>query len=520
MAIYDVTIDGVDYEVESEQPLTDVQAYNYALQNSKAPSGNDFIPTQANLERSRLQNLENQKARQTADEERTFGDKLLGAGEAVLSTVTGIPASAIGAIGSLPTALSPSNYGTARGADVAEQRMSDIAQSLTYQPRTQAGQEYLGNISEGIERSGIAGLAGMPMAPKVAGAKELKSAVKAGRATPNLTEQVVGMTTGTGGEALMQAYKAGKVGGEKGKVFAENMRKDVPVDAVLKEARDSLQQMKANKSAEYVTNKSGWAADQTILDFTPIEQSFKSLEDSLKVTDKSGKSKWKISKPELSKIQEVKQVINEWKRTPSLHTTLGLDALKQRIDAIYPESPKQSQAQRVITGASKSVKDTIIKQAPDYANAMKDYESMSSLINEIESALSLGNKKSKDTALRKLQSLTRNNVQTNYGGRLDMVKDLEAAGAGNILPAVSGQALSSLVPRGLAGQGIAGGATIASIGSLLNPKTLALLPFTSPRLMGEAAYMSGRASNYLPNLPSAQYIPPPLYGLLGAEEER
>ena len=214
-----------------------------------------------------------------------------------------------------------------------------------------------------------------------------------------------------------------------------------------------------------------------------------------------------------------KQVINEWKRTPSLHTTLGLDALKQRLDAIYPESPRQSQAQRVITGASKSVKDTIVKQAPDYANAMKDYESMSSLINEIESALSLGNKKSKDTALRKLQSLTRNNVQTNYGGRLDMVRDLEAAGAGNILPAVSGQALSSLVPRGLAGKGIAGGAAITA-GSLLNPTTLGILPFTMPRVMGETAYMSGRASNYLPPFASAKNIPPPLYGLLGAEEER
>jgi hypothetical protein len=271
--------------------------------------------------------------------------------------------------------------------------------------------------------------------------------------------------------------------------------------------------MKANKSADYVASKQGWAADTTRLDFTPIEQSFKSLEDSLK----QGK-KWKIGAPEQAKVKEVQTVINEWKRTPSLHTTVGLDALKQRIDAIYPESPKQTQAQRVITGASKAVKDTIVKQAPDYATAMKDYETMSATIRDIESALSLGSKASKDTALRKLQSLTRNNVQANYGGRLDMARQLEQVGGENIMPAVSGQALSSITPRGLTGQS---GASLAALGAYFNPATLATLPFTSPRVMGETAMKFGQASNYLPNPTRIPFRQAPYSSLLsfGQEEQ-
>jgi len=317
------------------------------------------------------------------------------------------------------------------------------------------------------------------------------------------------VSVGTGAEALSQAYKAGKEGGTRANVFKENLRGEVPVELVLKDAKSALEQMKANKSAEYVANRAGWAVDTTKLDFAPIEQSFKTLEDSLKQG-----GKWKIGKDEINKVNEVKRVSNDWKKSPTLHTTVGLDALKQRIDAIYPDSPKQNQAQRVISQASKSVKDAIIKQAPDYETAMKDYESMSSTIKDIESALSLGNKASKDTALRKLQSLTRNNVQTNYGGRLDMVNQLEEVGGANIMPSVSGQALSAKMPRGLAGQlgGIGGG-----LAAYANPMYLATLPFMSPRLMGEASYAAGKASNYMPTIPRIPYNQLPYLGLLNQQ---
>jgi hypothetical protein len=387
----------------------------------------------------------------------------------------------------------------------AEDRFAKVTEALTYSPRTEAGQSYAQSVNDLLQASGVQGLIGMPIQGKTL------PRVPSGK--PGVTSNILGLTTGTGAEAISQAYKAGKTGGEKGRVFVENLRQEVPVDLVLQDAKAALSEMKANKSADYVASKQGWAADTTRLDFTPIEQSFKSLEDSLK----QGK-KWKIGAPEQAKVKEVQTVINEWKRTPSLHTTVGLDALKQRIDAIYPESPKQTQAQRVITGASKAVKDTIVKQAPDYATAMKDYETMSATIRDIESALSLGSKASKDTALRKLQSLTRNNVQANYGGRLDMARQLEQVGGENIMPAVSGQALSSITPRGLTGQS---GASLAALGAYFNPATLATLPFTSPRVMGETAMKFGQASNYLPNPTRIPFRQAPYSSLLsfGQEEQ-
>jgi hypothetical protein len=60
----------------------------------------------------------------------------------------------------------------------------------------------------------------------------------------------------------------------------------------------------------------------------------------------------------------------------------------------------------------------VAQQAPDYAVAMDNYSKSADLLREMERALSLGNKASADTALRKLTSLMRNNVNTNYGERL------------------------------------------------------------------------------------------------------
>lgn len=447
------------------------------------------------------------------EQPRTFGERAIGAGEAALSTLSSLPASVLG-VGGLAVPL-PKGYekqwkklNPNEKFSGAEQRILRGQQALTYAPRTEVGSEYAQNINDLIQSSGVQGLIGMPVPgktlPKVPSGK------------PGVTSNILGFTTGTGAESISQAYKAGKAGGEKGRVFIENLRQEVPVDLVLQDAKAALSEMKANKSADYVANKQGWAADTTRLDFAPIEQSFKSLEDSLKEG-----GKWKIGKDEVAKVGEVRQVINEWKKTPSLHTTVGLDALKQRIDAIYPDSPKQSQAQRVITGTSNSVKKSITDQAPDYANAMKDYETMSATIRDIESALSLGNKASKDTALRKLQSLTRNNVQTNYGGRLDMARQLEQAGGENIMPAVAGQSLSALLPRGLVGQGVGAGGVLGAIGGALNPQVLLGLPVASPRVVGESAYKLGQASNYLPPVPKIPLRQAPYSSLLsfGQEEQ-
>ena len=102
---------------------------------------------------------------------------------------------------------------------------------------------------------------------------------------------------------------------------------------------------------------------------------------------------------------------------------------------------------------------------------------------------SLNNAASADTALRKLQSVMRNNVNANFGSRLKLVEKLEEAGDYFLLPRIAGQSLSSPTPRGL--QAVTATGTGAA-GLTTNPATLAALPAFSPRLMGELSRQVGR----------------------------
>jgi len=121
---------------------------------------------------------------------------------------------------------------------------------------------------------------------------------------------------------------------------------------------------------------------------------------------------------------------------------------------------------------------------------MREYTQSMDQIKEVERALSLGNKASADTAMRKLQSLMRDNVQTNYGQRVRLAKQLEEKGGQMMMPGIAGQALQSVVPRGMS-QVTGGGLTgyLGLTGQLPQAATAAAL--SSPRLMGEAAYGLG-----------------------------
>ena len=327
-----------------------------------------------------------------------------------------------------------------------------------------------------------------------------------GKALAGGLRRGLGMTTGAGEEAIGQAYQAGKTGNQ---TFLQNLKGEVPTAEVLDQAKEALANIRANRMAGYKEGIKTTMPSQEIvagqalptpmkrLDFAPITDKLDETIQSLKVETPTT-SKFKIGKEELSKVKELESIVGEWKKDSTLHTAEGLDALKQRLDALYPESPMQRQAQRAITSVRNAVKDTIVSQDKNYAKTMKAYEESLGLEREIEKALSLGDKTSADTAIRKLQSLTRNNANTSFAYRKELADALKIQGGADLMPALSGQALSSWTPRGLAGQGTALG--IGATGALtVNPSAAALLPLTSPRTVGLGAYGAGKIASKMPS---------------------
>jgi hypothetical protein len=301
------------------------------------------------------------------------------------------------------------------------------------------------------------------------------------RGIGNAAAHTLGLTTGAGSESIKQAFK----GGDE---LVANMRGQVAPATVVDAARQGVHNMRQQMYARYATAKGGWANDTTPLDLKPIAQLF---DDTTKKFSFQG-----VPQPGVIEVQQkVGEALGHWKtqagQNPAFYTVEGLDALKRHLQDLMPDYSNRA-GRAFVTEVVNGVKATIRKQAPKYKEAMDDYWRSTEELDEITKSLSLGDKATIDTALRKLQSLARNNANTNYGQRAVLAKALAEQGGQDVMPAIAGQALNSWTPRGLQGA-IAGGAGLPS--AILAPKALLAAPAMSPRAVGEATRALGLGVN-------------------------
>lgn len=86
------------------------------------------------------------------------GAGLLGMGEAALTLGSGAIAAPIGAAAGLYRGFTGGKYGTPEGALEAQRRAAEVADSLTYRPRSLRGQQYVETASRALDASKLAGL--------------------------------------------------------------------------------------------------------------------------------------------------------------------------------------------------------------------------------------------------------------------------------------------------------------------------------------------------------------------------
>jgi hypothetical protein len=327
----------------------------------------------------------------------------------------------------------------------------------------------------------------------------------------------LGMQTGVGTEAINQAYQAGKAGGEMSDLFKANLRGEVPQLDVLDAAKQNLAKMATDRRRIYNEGIKNIKGDKSVLSFKGIDDTVKQ---SLNEISFKGQIKDDFA---FDKLTEAQTRVNNWKNLDpaEFHTPEGLDALKQQIGGILSKIPYEEKAAlTLVNQIYNGIKSEIVKQAPTYSKTMKAYSDATDTIREIEKALSMGKQATADTAMRKLQSLMRNNVNTNYGQRLNLAKELEQAGGKQMMPALAGQALSEFTPRGLQRMSSIPTAFLAQgVGGL--PLAATSLATSSPRLMGEAAYGAGRVAKGLLDvqnrMPNIDY--PTMFNLLYQAEQ-
>lgn len=405
------------------------------------------------------------------------GGKLAGeiAGTAGVPGVLAKGAQAINAAPKVVSALASGGFKL--GTEPAATVVGKVADAAL---RTGAGAA-VGATAAGMvnpEDAGTGAVVGgaMPGAVKVAG--------EVGRGIKAASANLLGATTGTSAETVAAAFRAGKDGATD---FVRNMRGQGEFDDVVATAKQGLENMRAARAAEYRNGMAKISSDKSVLDFKPIDDAMNRV---MTIGNFKGVQ---TNKHAASTVNELADTVAQWKALDpaEYHTPEGLDALKRAIGDVRDSTQFGTPARKAADAIYNAVKGEITNQAPTYAKVMGDYQRASQTLDEITRALSLGDKASKDTAVRKLQSLMRNNAQSNYGNRLSLAADLEQQGGVSLAPAIAGQAMNTWVPRGMVGA-IEKGAI--GLGSILNPALLAAAPAASPRAVGEVAYALGRAS--------------------------
>jgi hypothetical protein len=332
------------------------------------------------------------------------------------------------------------------------------------------------------------------------------------KAVEPIVSNTLGFTTGAEAGSIREAAKAGYgsiVGGEEAasaaKAFQDQLRVNFKTGASPRDALDLAQSALENaKKAKIVAYNEGIAkgigGKTEILDFAPIDTAIGKAAE-------VGSFKGKTLSPSAQKVKEVIQgVVDDWRNSnpAEYHTAEGLDALKRKIGNLaYEEdlavlAKPGSPGSKIVGDVYNAVKQQIVDKYPEYAEVMKDFMEADDLHNDVQRAFSLGDKASSDTAIRKLQSILRNNVSSNQSARPALAQYIIDNGAKNLMPTLAGQSLSAPLPRGAAriATGVAGGTGfgIGGIPALMNPLALAGLASTSPRLVGEGAYYAGKAA--------------------------
>lgn len=146
--------------------VNEMAAYLDSIEAEQAEQPKEQITEQEFTERyGDIPDIDGIIAPQEPKEEPTIAEKALGAGEAALTTATGATGGTLGMIGGtlkgLVDEIRSGEFGSNEAANRIEQKANELMASLTYQPKTETGQEYVEAIGEaGAQLAPLAGLGG------------------------------------------------------------------------------------------------------------------------------------------------------------------------------------------------------------------------------------------------------------------------------------------------------------------------------------------------------------------------
>lgn len=449
-----------------------------------------------------------------------------------------LPAMANLAAGALPPSANPDMAGGAEGMTsnvgaapaMAEAREARLGEGQAardavvndYKEAYGGEEKFKKTLSEHPARFLMDATLPFSLAPSVPGrvgqvARLVDPVVAAGKTT-----EVAGDVARAAGAKVFgrDVAAAGRAGLDNNKAFGPNFTGRAEPTAPVGLAKSALSQIQQDAGKAYRSGMVDISKDRSILDFDPIDKAVGKADQIAAFTPQGGTGKVRLDPSAAETNNQLSAIVNDWKTlnpksdlfkevppeeltAANYHTPEGLDALKRIVGDVWRSAEPGSSASAAGKRVYDAIKGQIADQAPTYAKVMGDYADKADTLKEISKTLSLGNKATADTALRKLLSSRRDGVNTNFGARAKLVDQL-AKKEPDLPFALAGQNLNSWAPRGLAGKlmgslgGLAAGGHAMMSGldphALMQMAQLAPLALAmSPKVRGGLAYGGGRA---------------------------
>ena len=345
------------------------------------------------------------------------------------------------------------------------------------------------------------------------------------------TSNALGQISGAGAENLQRSFEMGRSSlpfGQRARQFKQTMREQGPLSVSDEQFADmastALGGMRKDASAEY---RSGLSA----VDFGAPDPNL--FNDVLNTVTKFNQERRRFAGPDSKAdtqtpanapiVDSMIQDVYDFSSGP-MQNREALYALRVKLDE-YEIQPKTT-ADRLRSQLRDELQAKL-KEDKKYAEVMSNYERANKIANEIESELSLGRRNNVSQKLRKLNSITRNNVNTNFGRRVELVERLGTESGQNLVDVATGMALRADEPTGAAriaqstGQNVGLLSVMADAVEPSQAVSSALAQsFFTPRTMGEVSMATGRAAMAARPATSAFSATAPTAGLLGYALER
>ena len=341
---------------------------------------------------------------------------------------------------------------------------------------------------------GIGLVSKAPLAGKIAKVASfgdpLAIATKAVSAAPSFVAGALkipqALATGSPAAALSIGQQLGRTGDKiERNAFLRGTRKDVPLNTVSDLGADLMKELKDNAQSSYLRDKANLETDE--LPMGDIYSTVARVEADLQSA---------------GLFPQFRAVLDDMKRqiddvatspNPAHRSAVGLDALKRSLNDTIGSSRLGGN-----TGAAgeiaKSVRDTIAKADPTYANMMERYQEFIQHFKDLK-GIGLNENLSETARIQKLLTLLKKE------DRLDLLKKLsEGTTAGKeLIPMLAGMAFREIAPPAYQGFGLAGLGMLATQG----PHGIGAAALGSPKLAGLSQYALGRAGSMVPQVNSA-----------------